>query len=803
MDANGLKFWMLASASDWRFEGVPPPAYEHARRVVTLGSQRSRPFVETTDLELVKARLAQVPQSIDRHDTFACFDATRREVLAGGATLGVVPLHALTVGQQLTDLAVGHDGVLYLAVDGQVILRDLRDRWDPVTLALPDLQVFRIAADPDGGAWVLDRAQRRLGRVEGLPFPRGALREAGPTTFRPHAENPSPPRLRWLTDVAFAADEDPVAIATSPAGPPVVLCWRAGTEACVRSLSGGRQLGVPRTLLDARHPYSLGFVDAGRLVVLVANETVATAVAYGFTTETNLPDDLFALGELYPLAGHDAGPFAHALDAPARYPVRPAAGELRGPRRLVALSAPAYARHGVAANAQPIDSHQHGFVWHRIYLEAALPAGTGLRLRLAATDDLRPPQLADYHEHVFGEVADAAARPRGAWVPFPSELPFAPGLLPCPPQRDRAGLFTVMIQRTGRQVSALDGRYLWVRLELTGDGRSTPEVAALRAHGGRFSYVESYLPSVYHERLTPPESDAAAEGQPPRSSPADFLERFLGNIEGVLTVVEDRIANAHLLTDPDAAPPEALEWLGQWVGVVFDAAYPPQYRRRALRSAMELHRRRGTLGGLALALDIVTGDAVDRGELVIVEEFRLRRTFATILGADLADENDPLLAGLVDSGNSIVGDSLILGDELKREFTAVFRESLPERPVDMSYEAWLLYVYERFIDPVVTDRFFDRLAHKLTVLVHKDTEPDRLALIERVLQLEAPAHLEARVQRATHPLIVGVATLIGVDTFLRKRPPAPPVRLDQERLGARGFLLRPPSLDPRLEGGGA
>src|SRR5207245_2205733 len=89
--------------------------------------------------------------------------------------------------------------------------------------------------------------------------------------------------------------------------------------------------------------------------------------------------------------------------------------------------------------------------------------------------------------------------PRAAWIAAPSELPYHTGLLRCPPERDRAGLFTVLIQRSNRRVRTLRGRYLWVRLALQGDGRSTPEVAALRAYASRFSYVHRYLPELYQE----------------------------------------------------------------------------------------------------------------------------------------------------------------------------------------------------------------------------------------------------------------------------------------------------------------
>jgi hypothetical protein len=201
---------------------------------------------------------------------------------------------------------------------------------------------------------------------------------------------------------------------------------------------------------------------------------------------------------------------------------------------------------------------------------------------------------------------------------------------------------------------------------------------------------------------------------------------------------------------------------------------------------MHLYRKRGTLGGLSLALNIATGGAVDSGEIVIVEDWRLRRTFSTILGMELAQTEDPLLGGLSVSGNSYVGDTLFLGDEgRKKEVLTIFAPELARS--DASDD--LLH------------SFFDELAYRATILVHQDVDPQDLGLVRRVVALEQPAHVSTRVAVASEPLLVGMASLVGVDTYLVQESGPQPVTVDRSRLGVRDRLQGGASLDPRFRGG--
>jgi len=248
-----------------------------------------------------------------------------------------------------------------------------------------------------------------------------------------------------------------------------------------------------------------------------------------------------------------------------------------------------------------------------------------------------------------------------------------------------------------------------------------------------------------------------------------------------------------VLMHPSSCPSDALPWLASFTGVRWPASLPEDRQRAWLATAPERARRRGTLSGLQLALDVATGGAVSKGAIVIVEDFRLRRTMATLLGVDIDRDDDPLLPGLIISGNSVVGDTLILGDEsVERDFLAAF---LPEA---LTEEVRSAEKAERIIES-----FYERTAFRTTVLVHEGLDRSLQRRIDAIVAEEAPAHVEVKVIAARAPLLVGVASLVGADTYLREPLPVRIARIDVSRIGRGDVIEGGAALDWRLEAGWA
>lgn len=237
------------------------------------------------------------------------------------------------------------------------------------------------------------------------------------------------------------------------------------------------------------------------------------------------------------------------------------------------------------------DGIEPNCVWHRLLLDAAIPPETRVEIWSRAADEERD-------------------LPFTQWQPEPSlylrgdgsELPFLTLPKICKAQnstnpaanlastklKDGDGTWELLFQRAR-------GRFVQLKLRLAGNERSTPRLRALRSYYPRFSYLANYLPGVYRED----------------DQSASFLDRFLSNVEGIYTTIEDKIAAAQVLFDVRSAPAETLEWLATWFGVALDPNWDEQRRRLFITHAMEFFQYRGTIRGLTLALHLALDTCVD------------------------------------------------------------------------------------------------------------------------------------------------------------------------------------------------
>ncbi|MEU7106358.1 phage tail protein [Streptomyces sp. NPDC046215] len=284
-----------------------------------------------------------------------------------------------------------------------------------------------------------------------------------------------------------------------------------------------------------------------------------------------------------------------------------------GPR--TAFGAPVRYRTAGRVDTFALDSGVYRQRWGRLFVDACLPPGTSLSVGFLTSDDLPadvggeplphtlpanvdpdsvalppgPPLApADEAERLYGR--DTATGAGGLYRRGAPEVPWA---------RRAAGDPFVTYESP---VHAPPGRYLWLRLHLTGTSKTAPRIRALRVEGTGHRLLER-LPGVY-----------SAE---PRA--AAFLDRFLALATGVLTDLDARAAGRELVLDPAAAPPEFLPWLASLVGLTLDERWPEPARRTLLAEAVELFRSRGTPAGLSRMLAIYLG-----AEPVLVERFRFR-----------------------------------------------------------------------------------------------------------------------------------------------------------------------------------
>jgi phage tail-like protein len=843
VDVNGLPFRLIAGAADFGFaEGASgahvaahldlSPAHGHLR----LASEQPAPAGSEDDM-FARLMVSRPSPVADRLGGFAWWNGDVGKIEASGFAPGAIDI-AVSGPANPSDMMMGEDDVLYIARGGEVRMRDLRDRWPETDARHASFKADLLAPAPGGGGWAYDRTNRKLLRIRGKPLRFAGLRDPADGAFGPVEPNRDPPRLVVAPRGWIDPDYNAVALATSEGGRLAMLAWQSGAGAAllVYGEAGFEEHG---RLAGLRFPFSLAWVGEDKLAVLASDGPKPAPQAYVYALKgAHVPGrPLFPQGRIHPLRTPWNGRFCNALGAvPRHLQASHGDGQPESIRPLYALSGGQYAREGQVLIG-PIDGSRAGCVWHRLYAEAALADGSAIDLQLLASDTIAEPALPtglddpDWALHRLLPVRrddTPPGTPIAAWLPQPSELANAQAMLACETRADKSGLFTALLQHSGRRVRRIAGRYLWIALTMRGDSLGSPELAALRVYAGRVSWRDTYLPAFYGETLGG--SDAVAVGPATRH---DFMERFLHAHEGSLTEIEGRIAGGWQLTDPSTAPEPALPWIGSWIGLSPTKGEAAARMRQRLLAAPYTSALGGTLGGLMAALELETGGqlvnggrigpgaaapapgelaiaragdvavrglmlamapdgeclflaggAVTKGDIVVVEGFRLRRTFATILGADLADEEDPLTLGMATSGNSFVGDTLILGDAARTELLSLYGPEIDAARGDS--------------EAVIA--FYARLAWRVMILVRGVGDPTEMKRLSDIVAEAVPAHVEPQVHQARNPLIVGAASLVGLDTYLGETEPFHVAQLGRTVLGEGDYVAGSGGLDSRADG---
>lgn len=611
----------------------------------------------------------------DRYGNWYWIDPDRRSILVNssgtGSTShfwsvgdGLLPVHhaprpgdfqrieaaPAPVPITLSSLAVTSDHYLVVGVlEPQGLLRfDLHAGGPPQQLNWPkeiSFVPFDMAPSPCGGVWILDRHNQRYWALnrhfQVIPDDQAvAVTGTRPDDFQATSGG----KVRGGASQAFPEGislplssplslSDPVAIEGLPDGTVLILDSPAGELfSTISRYRFGRVLGravstdtMKELIEDEEHDkfelsgYDFAFVpehsDASgqtvpdRLYVASANGKQSFAFNLSQAGDQLTLDPL---PDFYPM--HQFGGkalIASSTDVSYDFADRWIP--------LIAQKRPRYEIQAAIFTLR-FDGHEPNCVWHRLMLDACLPAESEIEVWTRASDSFDQVLRSDWRKE-----PDLYRRSDG------SELPFVPK-----PTPGNAPLATweLLFQHTR-------GRYLQIQLRLTASGRVTPRLFALRAWYPRFSYLNHYLPAVYRDN----------------TESASFLDRFLANPEGIYTSLEDKIAAVQALFDVRSAPVETLDWLASWLGVVLDPAWDELRRRMFIQHAMEFFQFRGTIRGMKWALRLAIEDCADASmfsesgterpdSIRIVEKYLLRQTPGVVFGDPSAGPGlQPVKAG--------------------------------------------------------------------------------------------------------------------------------------------------------------
>jgi phage tail-like protein len=638
MDANGTRYHTLLSRDDWKPLIGDTLEWDPAASEVTL--RRTQFRFQAPPADVKPAPRSRRGAAADRFGNLYWIDEDRRRIRVRSSGDGAVSdfwpakdEHApashgdfsekpspAAVPLELSGLAVTEDHYLVAGTTSPpgLLVFDLYATGAPTHSLWPvRFEPLDMAARPGGGVWILDRRSRYWGLDR---YFRVIVREQGSDVVEPVRdesfqpadtdEHRIAPEKRFPTGISYDASPvealDAVAIEGLPDGSVLILDRGKDGSRVLRYRFAQRLAEAPLADADGANLRAHDFVRLAaaegkgeRLIVASAEGNQAFEFALAYEQDKLKLEPVRSYWPMRRFAGKGllvVGSLPHYDFSDTWVPL-----VCHGRARFIAAAR-------AETRAAGFDGGEPDCVWHRLTLDAIIPPETAVRVesRAANSRDALPGQRWQTEPAPY-------RRSDGAEVPW---------LL-----RQRYDTYELLFQRAR-------GRFLQLRLTLSGNERASPRLRALRAWYPRFSYSKNYLPAVYRE-----EADSA-----------DFLERFLANFEGLYTALEDKVAHVRALFHWGSAPAEALAWLAGWFGAVLDPAWDERRQRLFIKHAVHFFQFRGTLHGLRMALALaldrhVCDDAFDapgkvpesRQRYRIVERFRTRRTPGLALGEPLRD----------------------------------------------------------------------------------------------------------------------------------------------------------------------
>lgn len=264
--------------------------------------------------------------------------------------------------------------------------------------------------------------------------------------------------------------------------------------------------------------------------------------------------------------------------------------------------------HGVYFT-KSIDCMNSAMIWHKLIVESNVPEDTEIRISFFASDtrlinmkglSTLEDEYGDVDEYIENADIKPEKKLKGLDFLWNEWL--------------KTNVRGQMINPADALFHNAKGRYLWLRIEVTGNEKRDALIGKLRIYYPRTSYL-SYLPAVYQE-------DPGSR---------DFLERFLSIFGTMFLEMEEQIDHVAGYFDIDSISGEYLKWIAGWLAIASNDSWEEEQFRRLVKLAPGIYKKRGTKEAIERIVEIYTGTKPN-----IIEYFNIKHI-----------ENEPLYKDLL------------------------------------------------------------------------------------------------------------------------------------------------------------